>query len=311
MVVRTRSYYTALATAAGTPRDSTRNRNSSSTGVFHTPSLREASVRSYKIYTPKRKAVRIAEDHDDHDDRDEDYGGITMSDAANIIVSFQNVPEEAPEETPVDEEAPEVVDPPTVDPDYGHQCINPMTPIQNYIYRMDVYSLDQTAHYKSAYVIYDKTTRMYIVHAIVSNLYAEDVTSAREERAPTANLPLPKNTIQMKYATYVREAAINYIMTVVLPSVEYDYYIKDDVIGIVGNNDVCNQDSSFYDLERLLYDNTSSETTNGYRAFLLIPSRNFWYTPVSAATAASATATAAFTQNRYIASTADAILNIL
>lgn len=301
MVVRTRSYYTALATAAGTPRASTSSRSSRSSGVFHTPSLCEASVRSYKVYTPKRKAVRIAEDYEDRDD----YGGITMSDAANIIVSFQNIPEEAPEEAPVKV----VVSPPSFDPDYGHQCINPMTPIQNYIYRMDVYSLDQTVHYKSAYVIYDKTTRMYTVHAIVSNIYAEDVTSAREEHAPTANLPLPKNTIQMKYATYLREAALNYIMTVVIPSVEYDYYLKDDVIGIVGDNDVYNADASFYDLERVLYDTTSNETTNGFKAFLLIPSRNFWYTPVPATTAAAAAT--AFTQNRYTASAADAILNIL
>ena len=149
---------------------------------------------------------------------------------------------------------------------------------------------------------------MYTVHAIVSNIYAEDVTSAREEHAPTANLPLPKNTIQMKYATYLRESALNYIMTVVLPSVEYDYYLKDDVIGIVGDNDVYNADASFYDLERVLYDTTSNETTNGFKAFLLIPSRNFWYTPVPATTAAAATA---FTQNRYTASAADAILNIL
>ena len=321
MVVRTRSYYTTLATVAGTPRDSTRNSNSS-TCVFHTPSLREASVRSYKVYTPKKKAtVRIAEHHEEYDDHEDDSisqnisaGGcgrcITMSDAANIIVSFQNVPEEALEETPVDEAPVNVMDPPTVEPDYGHQCINPMTPIQNYIYRMDVYSLDQTIHYKSAYVIYDKTTRMYTIHAIVSNIYAEDVSSVREEDTPTANLPLPKNTIQMKYATHVRQDALNYIMTVVLPSVEYDYYIKDDVIGIVGNNDIYNADTSFYDLEQLLYDNTSSETTNGYKAFLLIPSRNFWYTPAPTIDTDTITATA-FTQNKYTVSAADSILNIL
>jgi len=309
MVVKTRSYYTTVATTE--PRVST---SASSSGVFHTPSLRESNIKTYKIYKPKRKAVRITED-DIHEVRD-DYvseigsgcGGsnITMSDAANIIVSFQNEPEESPEEA-------QVVDPPTVEPDYGHQCINPMTPILNYIYRIVVYSFDKKVHYKSAYVIYDKTTRLYTVHAIISNIYAEDdVTLTREEHdAPRAkNLPLPVNTIQMKYLTYIRDQALNYIMTVVIPSVEYDYYIKDDVIGTVGNNDIYNADTSFYDLERLLYDNTSSETTNGYKAFLLIPSRNFWYTPVPTTGEDTTTATA-FTQNRYKESAADAVLNIL
>jgi hypothetical protein len=103
------------------------------------------------------------------------------------------------------------------------------------------------------------------------------------------------------------ERVLNYIFTVIIPPVEYDYYIKDDIIGVVGGIDesAINRDTSFYDIERIIYDKTSKDTINGYKSFMLIPSRNFWYTP------ASSTACVASSQNKYTIQSADAILAIL
>lgn len=242
---------------------------------------------------------------------------ITMMDAANIMISIRNEPDDyGVNDYDYDDDYDASSD---SLPDYGHQCINPMSPVEKYIYRMDVYNVEQTIHYKTAYVIYDVTTRMYIVYAIVSNVY---ISETEQQQQPTttasprggandsvirANLPIPRDTIQMKYSTSMVERVLNYIFTVIIPPVEYDYYIKDDIIGVVGGIDesAINRDTSFYDIERIIYDKTSKDTINGYKSFMLIPSRNFWYTP------ASSTACVASSQNKYTIQSADAILAIL
>lgn len=250
---------------------------------------------------------------------------ITMMDAANIMISIRNEPDhdDVNDVNDYDDDYDASSD---SLPDYGHQCINPMSPVEKYIYRMDVYNVEQTIHYKTAYVIYDVTTRMYIVYAIVSNVYisetdTETYQQQQQQQSTTtasprggandsvirANLPIPRDTIQMKYSTSTVERVLNYIFTVIIPPVEYDYYIKDDIIGVVGGIDesAINRDTSFYDIERLIYDKTSKDTINGYKSFMLIPSRNFWYTP------ASSTACVASSQNKYTIQSADAILAIL
>jgi hypothetical protein len=297
MVVRTRSYYAKNTNSASGASGTVA---ASRSKMLHTHSLREASIRSYKIYTPKRK-VRISEYEDTlgeehHDDHQPENIDVLMSDAADIMVSFQNH-----------------------DADVPHCCINPMSPIQKYIYRIDVYNAEQTIHYKTAYVIYDPNTRKYTVHVIVSNVYTDEIdgssvsgggggsvsNSAAYSSTRGPKLPPPKDTIQMKYSTYGRESTLNYIFAIVIPSVEYDYYIKDDIIGIVGidNSTLYNEDACFYDIERIVHDSTSNETTNGYKAFMLIPSRNFWYIP---STAAAYTAT-----TTLMKAAASAILEIL
>jgi len=40
------------------------------------------------------------------------------------------------------------------------------------------------------------------------------------------------------------------------------------------------EDSSYYDVDSLVYDDSSPHTTNGFKAFQLIPSRNFWFDPL-------------------------------
>lgn len=104
--------------------------------------------------------------------------------------------------------------------------------------------------------------------------------------AAGAMLPEPMNTLQLKFSTYITETIINYIMTLIIPSKDYNYYIQDDLIGVVSSNNHGNNDfektsfddkSSFYDIEGILYDKSSTLTTNGFKAFMLLPSRQFWY----------------------------------
>ena len=130
---------------------------------------------------------------------------------------------------------------------------------------------------KTAYVLYDSKSRMYYVYTIVSNRIGHHETSAEQS---AAELPEPMNTLQLKYTTYMSETVVNYVMTLIVPSNHYDYYIQDDILGIVSNHENVfhdDTDTSFYDIEGLLYDKSSTLTTNGYKAFMLLPSRQFWY----------------------------------
>lgn len=134
---------------------------------------------------------------------------------------------------------------------------------------------------------------MYYVYTIVSNRMGGGGDASSHEE-PTAELPEPMNTLQLKYMTYMSETVLNYVMTLIVPSNNYDYYIQDDIIGIVSNDDnVFHEDTSFYDIEGLLYDKSSTLTTNGYKAFMLLPSRQFWYYGRFARQAAAAAASSA------------------
>ena len=99
-------------------------------------------------------------------------------------------------------------------------------------------------------------------------------------------LPEPMNTLQLKFSTYISETIIHYIMTLIVPSRDYNYYIQDDLIGVVSSNNHGDNDfektsfddeSTFYDIEGILYDKSSTLTTNGFKAFMLLPSRQYWY----------------------------------
>jgi hypothetical protein len=193
------------------------------------------------------------------------------------------------------------------------------------MYRISVYNIDQTSHYKTAYIIYDNTSRLYHIHTIISNQLpneADGDTNAANTFVPSTtcrNLPEPGNTIQTKYTTYICDMAINYIMMMVIPSKEYDYYIQDDILGVVIQDDEFRKiafgaDSSFYDIEGLLHDKSSTETITGFKAFMLIPSRNFWYAPAGSyftTTESSASVSASYGENRYMSDTLNSVIMIL
>lgn len=245
---------------------------------FTTPSFREASIRSYKIYTPRitaaaasaeRAYIREEVADDKHTDSDVSY-------IAEAIMELQG--KETRKNTVITK----------------HMCLNPMTPITRYAYSIQVYNSAKTLHYRSAYVLYDSRTRLYTIYSIISNIFIaspHDGVSADHHSHGHGDaadkLPNPVHTVHTKYTTFVADTVVNYIMTMIVPSNIYGYFIQDDIIGIVASNEELAEtafgpDSSYYDVAQLFQNDTSSrETTNGLKAFHLIPSREFWFDPTS------------------------------
>ena len=207
--------------------------------------------------------------------------------------------------------------PPEYDVMSAHACINPMQPITRYMYRISVYNSDRTLHYKTAFILYNHKNRLYYVYTIVSNSYPsddDDASSASSSASASSSdsssgFPQPVNTIHMKYLSYIGDTITNYVTTLIIPHKDYDYFIQDDILGIVQSNDsafnasIFGDESSYYDIDRLLHDKTSTETTNGFRVFQLIGSRNYWYDPAVLPSASASTA--------YTAETLQSVLQIL
>ena len=261
---------------------------------FTTPSFREASIRSYKIYTPRitaaaaasaasaeRAYIREEVADDEHTESDVSY-------IAEAIMDLQG--KETRKNTVITK----------------HMCLNPMTPITRYAYSIQVYNSAKTLHYRSAYVLYDNITRLYTVYSIISNVFTtsddggvhqcggggvsgvSDVNGDDDDGDDAAHkLPNPVHTVHTKYTTFACETVVNYLMTMIVPSEQYDYFIQDDILGIIASNEelaatAFGPDSSYYDVAHLFQNDTSSrETTNGLKAFHLIPSREFWFDPTS------------------------------
>ena len=287
MVVVTRSRSRSSCSSgssSGGSRDYIHRRSDSSRSVkILTPSFREASVRSYKIYNGNNLKSTHSPSH---------------------VHSHPSPPQEEIFDAHIAETAETLTQLKTMN---KYSCMNPMHPITRYMYRMQVFNSSRTHHYRTAFIGYNNKTRLYYVHTIISNCYPEssDYTATCAE-APATELPLPVNTLQTKYSSYTNETIENYIMTMMVPSREYDYYIQDDIIGVVTTeSDFCDavfgEDSSYYDVERLLHDESSNETINGFKAFSLIPSRNYWFDPLVAETHSST----------YSSYTIHSVLNIL
>ena len=208
------------------------NRGRRRVKLLTTPSFLDASIRSYKIYSPSTTV------HDDDDERL----------ATEALVALQ-------------------------DDGVTNICLNPMRPITQYMYCISVYNSDRTLHYRSAYIIYDNTMRLYYVYSIISNCFPHATVAAT---ATASGYPAPVHTVQMKYTTNDIKLIVNYIMTMIIPSSEYDYFIQDDIVGIIASKD---------EFDHLFRDNTSRETRYGYKVFHLIPSRKYWFDPRATATA--------------------------
>ncbi len=272
MVVITRSYkkrqLAATAAAAAATGDNNTHPAHRRVKIVTTPSFRDASIRTYKIYSPTIKPSSSS----------------SSSSSAVVTLEEEEEAEYVATEALVDLQSEEDRQPQFV----GCICLNPMRPITQYMYCINVYNRERTLHYKTAYILYDNSSRLYHVLSIISNCFPDaDATPTATTDAPTASgYPAPVNTIQMKYTTYANESVVNYMMTLIVPSNEYDYFIQDDIIGIVTSKEELAQtafapESSFYDINRLFNDNTSRETVNGYKAFHLT-SRKYWRDPTSA-----------------------------
>ena len=259
-----------------------------------TPSFIEASTRTYKVYSanikPKSGSKKTLTEAIQQAKAEAE-----AADAAEVLVSLQN----------------------TTGSDTS--CMNPMTQVSVYMYRIAIYNISQTVHYKTAYILYDKKSRLYHVYSIVSNqIHATNrAASASESAADTRiefTLPLPTNTVQFTYKSYIENTIVNFMMTMIVPSNSHDYYIQDDIFGLVIDpsdfqEKAFNENSCYYDIEDIVYDETSRETTNGFKAFMMIPSRHFWYWPAN--TVVTATGTAAYHDNRYTSQILNSVLTIL
>ena len=259
----------------------TRSRSSTGSGVF-TPSLREASVKSYKIYSGNtRKSTSVP--------------------APAPAPVYEPEPETEPETEPEHEFAEDAYQEYESDADTvsaansltelkitnKYACMNPMQPVTRFMYRIQVFNSSVTMHSKTAFIGYNHKTRMFCVHSIISNCYNESSHAhhSQIDIYSHALLPLPVNTLQVKFSSYVTEIIENYIMTLVVPSTDYDYHIQDDILGVAtSDTEFCNlfetDSSSYYDVERLLYDTNATQTINGFKTFTLIPSRSYWSDPL-------------------------------
>ena len=247
---RNRQIEAAASTAAEDSRDRRRVR-------IQTPSFRDASIRTYKIYTGgisrrRDEAAEAAAAEALIEMSEPDYDDVIESDAATATAAVARI---------------------------NHMCINPMRPITQYMYQIVVYNYDRTLHHKSAFILYNKATRMYYIYSIISNGHAYyhggscefDASAATTTTTTTVD---PVNTIQTKFASYTTETITEYVMTLLVPSFGHNYYIQDQIIGIVST--VSNDDTTYYEIEQILYEKSSSETTNGLNAFPLIPYREYW-----------------------------------
>jgi hypothetical protein len=287
MVVKTRSSSKKAlnnVVAAG-PRDDRPHHLS-------TPSFREASIWKYKIHTGRRSktsrnggggGVHYHRDHQEEEEHD-DMEALEASATEALLDIYESSPSSS-----------SPLNPPEDDVMSSHACINPLQPITRYMYRISVYNSARTLHYKTAFILYNHKNRLYYVYTIVSNSYPsadDDASSASDSSSASSSasasdsgFPQPVNTIHMKYLSYIHDTITNYVTTLIIPHKDYDYFIQDDILGIVQSNDsafnasIFGDESSYYDIERLLHDKTSTETTNGFRVFQLIGSRNYWYDP--------------------------------
>jgi hypothetical protein len=301
MVVKTRSSNkkvssnTVIASADGTgPCDP---------HSLFTPSFREASIWNYKIHRGRRSSSSGGHVH--YQDQEEDDMAALEASATEALVDISESGS-----SPSSPSNPE-------DVMSSHTCINPMQPITRYMYRISVYNSERTLHYKTAFILYNHKNRLYYVYTIVSNSYPSDADDASSASAsasasdssspPESGFPQPVNTIHMKYLSYIGDTIMNYVATLIVPHKNYDYFIQDDILGIVQSNDgaftasVFGDEASYYDIDRLLHDKTSTETTNGFRVFQLIGSRNYWYDPAAAAA----------TSEPYTPETLQSVLQIL
>ena len=261
-----------------------------------TPSFREASLRTYKLYTPRHNKKKAYE---------AEAAQAAAQAAAEALVLLQEQEQESGEEgaDSIEQHSSEEADldtstSTTADSSFvKHTCINPLNPVTQYIYRICVYDIDRTTHLKSAYILYNPKNRLYYVYSIISNQNAcydssideepmAAAASASASSGAVATLPEPMNTLQLKFSTYIVDTIIHYIMTLIVPSRDYNYYIQDDIIGVVSSNNHGDNDfektafddeSTFYDIDSILYDTSSTLTTNGFKAFMITPSRQFWY----------------------------------
>ena len=273
MVVRTRSSGTsavvapvAVPSVARAPRRAAR---------FATPSYTESSLRSYKIYTPRRRPVRGVVVEESEPELGSENDAI---EAADALASMNYASEDA-YDAYEEEEAPIPVAAAAAAFHHHRSCLNPMRPVTRYIYKLSVYNLSQTSHYTTSYVMYNRDTRTYHVYSVISTTCAGGVDAAAMATGGES-LPEPTNTIQTRYTTYM--SADSYIMNVVIPCDQREYCVLADFIGVIMDDYEFKQrafgeDSCYYDIDELWNSHESKETLTGHKMFILTPTRVYYW----------------------------------
>lgn len=271
-----------------------------------TPSFIEASTRTYKVYSANIKPKSGSKK-------------TLTEEAAEVLTSLQYADAADSDDTVHVYYAGDDTDTVSVG------CMNPMSAVTVYIYRIAIYNISQTAHYKTAYILYDKNSRLYHVYSILSN-QIQHTTNCDHDGGDGGvstpgmrtefTLPFPNNTIQFTYKSYIEDKITNFIMTMIVPSNDHDYYIQDDIFGIVIHpsefqKKAFGEESCYYDIEDIVYYESSNETTSGFKAFMMIPSRHFWYWPAASVAAVAANSSYDYHDNRYTPQTIDSVLTIL
>jgi len=278
-----------------------------------TPSFVEASTRTYKVYSPRNKPKSGSKK-------------TLTEEAAEVLTSLQYADAADSDDAVHAYYAGDDTDTDTdTDNTVSVGCMNPMSAVTVYIYRIAIYNISQTAHYKTAYILYDKNSRLYHVYSILSNQIQHTTNCGHDGGDGVSTpgmrteftLPFPNNTIQFTYKSYIEDKITNFIMTMIVPCNDHDYYIQDNIFGIVIHpsefqKKAFGEESCYYDIEDIVYDESSTETTSGFKAFMLIPSRHFWYWPAASVAAASAANSFYdYHDNRYTPQTIDSVLTIL
>ncbi len=278
MVVRTRSSYnttesvavdsisqpSAVVTApVCAPRRSVR---------LSTPSYTHASIRSYKIYTPKTRGKKCHSQDSEPKPKPEpeqDFGSENEEDnaiaASEILVSLSRG--DAVEDDPIPNTS-----------FTSRCCLNPMHAVTRYIYKLTVCDMSQTTHYNTSYVMYNRETRLYYVYSVISTMLVGGCQNGRGDMASSS--PEPTNAIQTKYITYVN--VDKYIMNVVIPSPQREYCVMSDFIGVISTGDefkhrAFSENSDYYDLDEIWNTTDSSDTLTGHQMFILTPTRVYYW----------------------------------
>ena len=259
----------ASSTASSPPTQSPRR-----SPRLSTPSYIEASLRSYKVYTPPvRGRTRRCQELES----EQVFVSESEYEAVAALVSMGEGDTENFEVDAGDECGG------AAEMSFQRQsCINPMNPVTRYIYKLAVYSIDQTTHYNTAYVIYNRETRTYYVYSVISTSMGSggEGAGAGAGADVVGSLPEPTNTIQTKFTTYVN--ITTYIMNLVIPSKQREYCVLSDFIGVVGSDAdfkarAFGTDSCYYDIDELWNANDSTETITGHKMFVLTPTRVYYW----------------------------------
>lgn len=313
MVVRTRSssYTIATTTTPETVPEAPSTRRSNRNKPLTTSSFLESCLRTYKVYTPTPSVNSRDDKAKTHKKKPKfsyklEAGDMEeASEAADVLVSIMECDNNDDDHASVSShQSYSSVSLPAPQPQCedassaassassassssqcqykcSHTCLNPMSSVMRYIYKLNVYSMDQTTHYVTAYIIYNHESRLFHTYSIISTSISGTTEGAATDNAyDELSLPAPRNTIQTKYTTYTNMET--YIMNIIIPSYQRNYCVLADFIGFVGcdnefKKSTLSSESCYYDIDNLWRNNDSADTITGHKMFILTPTRVYYW----------------------------------